>query len=163
MSGHFVFGKPVLFAFSLGLTTPYSLGILVWKFYQTFFHCVYWVLSDIWAPNSSHKIFTICFLHHCQGWKEGSFVCETAWFFPMHILICLTWNWSRFVPNSVKILTWNFRKKLFWGNFSEFLCKPRLSYTKTSEIWQYFLQFYSGSVLRWKSSHKCFHMLFAPR
>jgi len=117
MSGHFVFGKPVLFAFSLGLTTPYSLGILVWKFYQTFFHCVYWVLSDIWAPNSSHKIFTICFLHHCQGWKEGSFVCETAWFFPMHILICLTWNWSRFVPNSVKILTWNFRKKTILGKF----------------------------------------------
>jgi len=27
--GQFVFGKPVLFALSLGLTTPYSLGILV--------------------------------------------------------------------------------------------------------------------------------------
>ena len=31
--GRQVFGKPVLFA--LGLTTPYSLGILVWNFYQT--------------------------------------------------------------------------------------------------------------------------------
>jgi len=27
--GRFVFGKPVLFALGLGLTTPYSLGILV--------------------------------------------------------------------------------------------------------------------------------------
>jgi len=34
--GHFVFGKPVLFTLWLGLTMPYSLGILVWNFYQTF-------------------------------------------------------------------------------------------------------------------------------
>ena len=34
--GRFVFGKPVLFTLGLGLTTAYSLGILVWKFYQTF-------------------------------------------------------------------------------------------------------------------------------
>ena len=33
--GHFVFGKPVLFTLDLGLTTPYSLGILVWNFNQT--------------------------------------------------------------------------------------------------------------------------------
>jgi len=35
--GRFVFGKPMLFTLGLGLTTPYSLGILVWNFYQTFF------------------------------------------------------------------------------------------------------------------------------
>ena len=35
--GRFVFGKPVLFTLGLGVTTPYSLGILVWNFYQTFF------------------------------------------------------------------------------------------------------------------------------
>jgi len=44
-------------------------------------------------------------------------------FFPRWILIRLTWNLSRFVPNSVKILTWNFRKKLFLENFSEILLK----------------------------------------
>jgi len=33
----FVFGKPVFVTLGLGLTTPYSLGILVWNFYQTFF------------------------------------------------------------------------------------------------------------------------------
>ena len=32
----FVFGKPVLFTLGLRLTTPYSLTILVWNFYQTF-------------------------------------------------------------------------------------------------------------------------------
>ena len=34
--GRFVFEKPVLFTLSLGLTTPSSLGILVWNFYQMF-------------------------------------------------------------------------------------------------------------------------------
>ena len=34
--GHFVFGIPVLFTLGLRLTTPYSLGVLVWNFYQTF-------------------------------------------------------------------------------------------------------------------------------
>jgi len=29
----FAFGKPVLFTLGLGLTTPYSLGVLVWNFY----------------------------------------------------------------------------------------------------------------------------------
>ena len=34
--GHFVFRKPVFFTLGLGLTTPYSLGVFVWNFYQTF-------------------------------------------------------------------------------------------------------------------------------
>ena len=32
----FVSGKPVLFTLGLGLTTAYSLGILIWNFYLTF-------------------------------------------------------------------------------------------------------------------------------
>ena len=44
-------------------------------------HCVYWVLAEIWSPDSSHMIFDKKFIHHCQGWKEGSFVCETVWSF----------------------------------------------------------------------------------
>jgi len=35
-SRRFVFGKPVLLTPGPGLTTPYSLGVLVWNFYQTF-------------------------------------------------------------------------------------------------------------------------------
>ena len=82
----FVFGKPILFTLGLGLITPYSLGILVWNFYHTFVtvsieFCVYWVLGETWAPYSSHKIGNKFFIHHCQGWNEGSFVCETVWFF----------------------------------------------------------------------------------
>ena len=61
-------------------------------------------------------------------------------FFRGRILIRLTWNLSRFVPYSVEILTWNFRKKLFWENFSEILWNPRLSSTETCAISPYFRQ-----------------------
>jgi len=43
--------------------------------------CFYWVLAEIWAPHSSHETVNKFFIHQCQGWKEGSFVCETVWFF----------------------------------------------------------------------------------
>ena len=59
-------------------------------------------------------------------------------FFRGWILLRLNWNLSRYVPNSVEILTWNFRKKLFRENFSR---KPRLYTTETCEIWPYILQF----------------------
>ena len=62
-------------------------------------------------------------------------------FFRGRILIRLTWNFSHFLLNSMEILTWNFMKKLFWENFSEILCKPRLSSTKTCEISPYFRKF----------------------
>jgi len=62
-------------------------------------------------------------------------------FFRGRILIRLTWNLSRFIPNSVEILTSNFRKKLFRDSFSKILCKPRLSFTETCEISPYFRQF----------------------
>ena len=62
-------------------------------------------------------------------------------FFRGWIPILLTWNLSRLVLNSVEILMWNFMKKLFRENFSEILCRPRLSSTKTCEISPYFRQF----------------------
>jgi len=118
------------------------LGCFGLKFLPDVRHYVYWVLVEIWGPDSSHKIGNKFFIDHCQGRKEGSFVCVKLFdFFRGRILVCLTWNLSRFVPNSVEILTWNFSKKLFRENFSEILCKPRLSSTKTCEISPYFLQF----------------------
>jgi len=41
------------------------------------------------------------------------------------MLIRFTRNLLRFVPNSVKIVMWNWRKKLFRENFSQILCKPK--------------------------------------
>jgi len=126
-------------------------------------HCVYWVLAEIWALDSSHKIVNKFFIHHCQGWKEGSFVCETVWFF----------SWVNTHPFELKFFAFSPKfsgdsyvefqeKNYFWRIFQKFCPLPRLSSTKTCEISSYFLKFYSGSVLRLKNSHKYFHMLFAP-
>jgi len=51
------------------------------KFLPNVRHCVYWVLPEILVLDSSHRIDNKFFIHHCLGWKEGSFVCETVWFF----------------------------------------------------------------------------------
>jgi len=133
-SGPFVFGKPVLFTLGLGLTMPYSLGILVWIFYQTFVT----VSIEFWqrfVPQIRPTRFTINFLFITAMVERKVRLCVKLFdFFRWWILIRLTWNLLRFVPNSVEILGWNFRKKIFWENFSQILSKPRLSSTETCEI-----------------------------
>ena len=124
-SGHFVFGKPVLFTLGLSLTTPYSLGLLIWKFYQTFvIVCIeFWLRFE---PQIHPTRFSIHFLFITATVERKVRLCVRLFdFFPMWILIRLRWHLSRFVPNSVQILTWNFRKKLLWDNFSEILCKTK--------------------------------------
>ena len=57
-SGRFVFGKPVSFTLGLGLTTPYSLGILVLNIYRTFAI----VSTEFWLrfkPQNHSKRFAI--------------------------------------------------------------------------------------------------------
>jgi len=161
--GRFVFGKPVLFTLGLGLTTPYSLGILVWNFFETSV-TVSTEFGLRFEPQIRPARLAINFLFITVKAERKVRLCvKLLDFFRGWILIRLTWNLSHFVPNSVETLTWNFRKKLFQENFSEILGKPRLSSTKTCEISSYFSKFYSGFVLRWKDSHEYFHMLFASR
>jgi len=95
------------------------LGYFGLNFKPDIFHCVYWDLGETFAQDSSQKIRNKFFIHHCQRLKEGLFVWNCLIFFPRWILVHWTWNLSRFVPNSVEIFTWNFRKKLFRENFSE--------------------------------------------
>ena len=57
------------------------LGYFGLKFLPEIRHCVYYVLAEIWASDSSHKIGNKFFIRRCKGWMEGSFVCETVWFF----------------------------------------------------------------------------------
>jgi len=141
------------------------LRLTPWVFWSETFtsHSSLCLLSfgEVWAPDSSHKIGNKFFIPHCQGWKEGSFVCETVWFFRGWILIRLTWNLSSFVPNSVEILGWNFRKKLFRENFSEILCKPRRP--KLVKFRPNFCNFILGLYRAEKNSQEHFRMLFAPR
>ena len=143
-----IFGTPVLFSLNLGLTTPYSLGILIWKFYQKLVvvSIEFWLRSE---PQICPTGFAINFLFiTARAERMVSLCVKLFYLFPRWILIRLTWNLSRFVPNYVEILTWNFREKLFRENFSEILCKPRLSSTQTCKIPPYFMQFFSWSVLR---------------
>ena len=57
------------------------LGYFCLKFVPDIRHCVYWVLDKIWPLDLSHNIRNKFFIPHYQNWKEGSFVCETVWFF----------------------------------------------------------------------------------
>jgi len=126
-TGRFVFGKPVLFTLDLGLTTPYSLGSLVSNFYQTFVttSTEFWLRFE---PQIRTTRLTINFLFiTARAERKVCFCVKVFNFFRGWVLIRLTWNLPRFVPNSVEILTSNFNKKLFRENFSEILCKPRLS------------------------------------
>ena len=162
----FVFGTQVLFSehkfcshlvWDLLRLTP----LVFWfeSFTRRLSSCLLSFDLDFWAPDSSYRIDNKFFIHRCQAERKVRLCSKLFYFFWGWILIRLTWNSSLFVPN----FTWNFSKKLFRENFSEILCKPRLSSTKTCEILPCFLQFYSGSVLRWKISHKYFYMLFEPR
>jgi len=85
--GRFFFRKTCFIRSQSG--TYYALlpGYFGLKFLLDIRHCVYWVLGEIWASNRSHKICSIFFVHHCQGWKEGSFVCELLDFFRRWTLI----------------------------------------------------------------------------
>jgi len=108
-----VFCKPVLLTLSLWLTRPYSLGVLVWNFYQMF------VTVSIEFPVSFEpqihptRLVINILLITARGERKVRLSVKLFDFFRRWILIRLTWNLSRFVPNSVEILTWNFRKKYF--------------------------------------------------
>jgi len=123
--GRFVFGKPVLFTLGLGLTAPYSLGILVWNFYQTFvtMSIEFWLRFE---PQIRPTRLAINFLFITARVERNVRLCAKLFdFFRGWKLIGLTWNLSRFIPNSVEIHTCNFVKKLFLENFLEILSKPR--------------------------------------
>jgi len=138
------------------------LGYFGLKFLPDIRHCVYWVLAEIWAQTRPTRSAINFLLITARAERKVRPCVKLFDFFPGWILIRLTWNLSRFVPNSVEILTRNFRRKPFRENFSEILWEPRLSSSKTCEISPYFLQFISRSVLRWKSSRKYLRVLFAP-
>jgi len=88
--GRFVFGKPVLFTLGLGITAPYSLGILVWNFYQRFVN----VSIEFWLrfePQTRPTRFAINFLFITARAERKVRLCVKLFdFFPGWILIRLT-------------------------------------------------------------------------
>jgi len=120
------------------------LGYFCLKFLPDNRYCVYWVFVDIWALDSSHKMGNKFFIYHYQGWEEGSIVFETVSFFRGWILIRLTRNLLRLFPNSVEILTWNFRNKLFRDIFSEICANQGYALPKHVEFRPTFYNFILG-------------------
>jgi len=143
--GHFVFEKPVLFILCLGLTTPYSLGLLIWKFYQTFFIlCIeFWLRFELQIRPTRFsinllfitvrverkvrlcvKLFHFFLGEYSSDWRE---ICRV-----------LSQTHSRFLREISG-------KNYFGTIFLKFYEKPRLS-SKIFEISSYFVQF--NSVLK---------------
>jgi len=75
-----VFGTPVLFSLGLGLTTPYSLGILVWNFYQTLViaSIEFWLRSE---PQIRPTGFAINFLFITIRAKRMIRLCVKLFYF----------------------------------------------------------------------------------
>ena len=90
--GRFVFEKPILFTLGLGLTTPYSLGVLVWNFYQTFVT----VSIEFWLRFEAQirpTRLAISFLLITARARRKVHLCAKLFdFFRGGILIRLTWN-----------------------------------------------------------------------
>jgi len=88
--GHFVFGKPILFTLGLALTTPYSLCILVWNFYQTFvIVCIeFWLRFERGIRPTRFSI--IFFIITARVERKVRLCVKLFDFFPSWILIRLT-------------------------------------------------------------------------
>jgi len=84
-------------------------------------------------------------------------------FFRGWILIHLTWNLSRFVPNSVEILGWNFRKNYSGRIFQKFCANQGYPLQKLVKFQSNFCNFILGPYCAERNSHKHFRMLFASR
>ena len=125
------------------------LGCYGMKFLPDLRRYVYWVLTKIWAPDSSHKIGNKFFIDHCQGWKEGSFVCETVWFFSWvkthpfdlkFVAFCLEFSGDSYVKFQEKSISGEF--------FRNFRSNQGHPLPKLVKFRPTFCNFYSASVLR---------------
>jgi len=142
---------------------PYSLGILVWNFNQTFVT----VSIEFWLRFESQirpTRLTINFLFVTARAEGKVHLCVKLFdFFRGWILIRLTWNLSRFFRNSVEILGWNFRKKYSGRIFQKFCANQGYPLPKHVKFRPNFCNFILGPYCAEKNSHKHFRMLFAPR
>jgi len=162
-SGRFVFRKPVLFTLGLGLTTPYSLGILVWNFYQTFdtVSIEFWMRLEPQVRPTRLGI-NLLFVN-ARAERKVRLCVKLFDFFRGWILIRLTKSLSRFVPNSVEIRGWNFRKNYSGRIFQKFCANQGYLLPKLVKFRSNFCNSIMGPYCAVKNSHKHFRMLFAPR
>ena len=110
--GRFVFRKPVLFTLGLGLTTPYSLGILVWNFYQTFVtvSTEFWLRSEPQIRPSRLAINSLFITARAE--RKVRLCVKLFDFFRGWILIRLAWNLSR-----LSQIQWRFLRGISGENY----------------------------------------------
>jgi len=116
-----------------------------------------------WAPDSFHKIGNKFFIRHCQGWKEGSFVCETVIFF--------VGEYSSVWPEICRVLSqiqWRFLGGISGKNYSgiifqKFCANQGYPLLKHVKFRPNFCNFIMGPYCAERNSHKHFRMLFPSR
>jgi len=133
--GRFVFGKPVLLTIGLGFTTPYSLGILVWNFYQTFV-TVSTEFLLIFEPEINPTRLAINFLFITARAKMKVCVCVKLFDF-------FVGEYSSVWPKICRVFSeiqWRFLRgisgKNYFGRiFQKFCPLPRL--LSTTNLWNF--------------------------
>jgi len=158
---HFVFRKPVLFTPGLGLTTPYSLGILVWNFYQTFVTVsVEFFLR--FEPQIRPTRLEINFLLITAKAERKVRLCVKLFdFFRGWKLIRLTWNLSRFVQIQGRFLRGISGKNCFGRIFQKFCANQGYPLPKLVKFRRTFCNFiqdlYCAEKIRTSTFICCLH------
>ena len=135
------------------------------KFLPDIHHCVYWVLAEVWASDKSHKIGNKSFIRHCQGWKQGSIVCETIWFFSWVNTHPFDLEFVAFCPKFSGDSWEEFQEKKNYSGriFQKFCVNQGYPLPKLVKYRPIFCNFILGPYCAEKNSHKHFHMVFATR
>ena len=140
----FCFRKTSFVHSRFGTYHAYSLGILVWNFYQTFVT----VSFEFWLrfkPLIRPTGLAINFLFITVRAERKVRLCaKLVDFFHGWVLIRLTWNLSHFAPNSVEILKWIFKTKLFRENFQKFCADQDYPLPKLVKFRPNFCNFFPG-------------------
>jgi len=160
-SGRFVFGKPNFSTLGLGLTTPYSLGILVWNFYQT----VVTVSIEFWLRfepqiHPTRLAINILFITARVEWKVR--LCVKLFYF-------FVGESSSVWPEICRVLSqiqWRFLRettgKNYFGRiFQKFGANQGYPLPKLVKFRHTFYNFILGPQNNEKNIHKYFHILFA--
>jgi len=154
----FYFQKTSFVHFRSGTYYALLFGYFGLKFLPDIRHYVYWVSTEIWGPNSSHIICNKFFIHHCQGRKESSFVCETVLFFSQVNTHPFDLKFVTFGPKFSPDSYVEFQEKTILGNFFEILLKTKAILYRN--LWNFAILF---AILFWvRIALKKFHTLFAP-
>jgi len=162
--GRFVFGKPVLFTLGLGLTTPYSMGIFDWNFYQTFVT----VSIEFWLrfePQICPTRLAINFLFVTAKAEKKVRFC--VW----NCFIFFVGEYSSGWPEICRVsflIQWRFLGGISGKNYPErifqkFCANQGYPLPKLVKFRPNFCNFIMGPYCAEKISHKHFHMFFAPR